>query len=96
MVIFKPLVLADCCSLFSCVIKLQPTCLERYSRILIAYIRDLQALIAFIFIDSGANLGDVNTKHAGSLTLLADYFRTGRFILSFIGRSKELQEKSIR
>ena len=88
-ILFKPLVLTDCCSLFSCVIKLQPTCLERCSRILIAYLRDLQSLITFSFIDGGTNLGDVNTKHAGSLTLLADYFRTGRFILSFIGRPKK-------
>ena len=35
----KPLVLADFCSLCSCVLKLQPSAQERRTRILIAYFR---------------------------------------------------------
>ena len=50
-VLFKPLILTDCCSLFSCVIKLQPNTLERCSLVLIAYLRDMQSLITFSFID---------------------------------------------
>ena len=91
--LFKPLILTDCCSLFSSVIRLQPCTQERCSRILIAYIRDLQSLYTFSFIDSGTNLGDINTKHAGSLTILSDFFATGKFTLSFIGRIAKKKAK---
>ena len=91
--LFKPIVLTDCCSLFSCVIRLQPSTQERCSRILIAYLRDLQSLITFSFIDGETNLGDVNTKHAGSLALLAAFFQTGLFNLSFIGRQQSRKNK---
>ena len=93
-ILFKPMVLTDCCSLFSCVIRLQPSTQERCSRILIAYLRDLQSLITFSFIDGDTNLGDVNTKHAGSLALLAAFFQTGMFDLSFIGRQQSRKIKS--
>ena len=91
--LFKPLLLTGCCSLFSCVLKLQTNAQERCSGILISYLRDLQSLIAFSFIDDGTNLGDVNTKHAGSLSLLSDFFRAGKFILSFIGRQQSRKNK---
>ena len=93
--LFKPLILTDCCSLFSSVLRLQHCTQERCSRILIAYLRDLQSLITFSFIDGGANLGDINTKHAGSLTLLADFFMTGKFKLSFVGRAINAKKKII-
>ena len=91
--LFKPIVLTDCCSLFSCVIRLQPNTQERCSRISIAYLRDLQSLITFSFIDGETNLGDVNTKHAGSLALLEAFFQTGLFDLSFIGRQQSRKNK---
>ena len=42
---FKPLALTDFGSLFSSVITLHPTTMERCSRILFSYLRDLQSLI---------------------------------------------------
>ena len=62
------------------------------SRISRSYPRDLQSLIAFSFIDTGANIGDADANHAGSLALLADFFRSGRFALSFAGRPKKTGE----
>ena len=90
---FKPLVLTDCCSLFRCVIKSQPSTLERCSRVFVSYLRDTQSMITFSIIDSDTNLGDVNTKHDGSLALLSGFFKSGCFALSFIGRK---QSKSNR
>ena len=75
LVLFKPLILTDCCRLFSWVIQLRPNTLERCSRALTAYLRDTQSMITFSCIDSDANLCDVNAKNAGSLELLADFFQ---------------------
>ena len=51
-------------------------------------------LIAFSFIDAGVNLGDVGTKHAGSLGILDSFLETGRFTLSFVGRKQRREMKT--
>ena len=93
--LFKLSILTDCCSLSSSAIRLQPCSQERRSRILTAYLRALQSLISSSFIDGGAKLGDVITKHAGSLTLLADFFWPGKFILSSMVRAAEPKKTKI-
>ena len=94
--LFKSLVVTDCCSLYSCILRFQPNAIERCVEILIGYLRDIQNLIVFSFIDAIVNLADVSTKHAGSMQLLESFFKTGKFMLSFMGRqaSKKSREKS--
>ena len=87
-ILFHPLVLTDCCSLYSSMLRLQPKTTERCTRITLGFLRDSMKLVAFSFIDAGVNLGDVGTKHAGSLGILDRYLATCRFTLSFLGRKQ--------
>ena len=87
-ILFHPLVLTDCCSLYSSMLRLQPKTTERCTRITLGFLRDSMKLVAFSFIDAGVNLGDVGTKHAGSLGILDQYLNTCRFTLSFLGRKQ--------
>ena len=91
--LFKPLLLTDCCSLFSSILKMQPNANERCSRIILAHLRDLQALITISFVDASVNIGDSGTKHGGNTTLLYDFLSTGRFTISFVGRKELSQAK---
>ena len=92
-ILFHPLVLTDCCSLYSSMLRLQPKATERCTRITLGFLRDSMKLIAFSFVDAGVNLGDVGTKHAGSLGILDHFLATGRFSLSFMRRK---QRKAIK
>ena len=85
-VLFHPMLLTDCCSLYGAILRLQPKTTERCTRITLAFLRDVMSLIAFSFVDATVNLGDIGTKHAGSLGILDTFLRTGRFTLSFVGR----------
>ena len=87
-ILFHPLVLTDCCSLYSSMLRLQPKTTERCTRITLGFLRDSMKLVAFSFIDAGVNIGDVGTKHAGSLGILDRYLATCRFTLSFLGRKQ--------
>ena len=85
---FHPLILTDCCSLYGAILRLQPRTIERCTRITLAFLRDALLMLAISYVDATVNLGDVGTKHAGSLGILDHYLLTGRFTLSFIGRKE--------
>ena len=93
-ILFHPMILTDCCSLYSSMLRLQPKTAERCTRIALGFLRDSMKLIAFSFIDAGVNLGDVGTKHAGSLGILDSFLSTGRFTLSFVGRKQRREMKA--
>ena len=92
-ILFHPLILTDCCSLYSAILRLQPKTVERCTRITLAFLRDALDIIAFSYIDATVNIGDVGTRHAGNLGILDQFLKTGRFTLSFAGRKKR-QEMS--
>ena len=86
--LFKPMLLTDCCSLFSSILRMQPNAQERCSRIIMAHLRDLQSLLSISFADASTNLGDVGTKHGGNNNILQKFMKTGRFTISFVGRKE--------
>ena len=90
-ILFKPLLLTDCCSLYISILRIQPNANERCARIILAHLRDSQALMAISFLDATANLGDVGTKHGGNTSLLLDFLTTGKFAISFVGRKGQSQ-----
>ena len=62
---FRPMVLADCCSLYGSIIRLQPKTAERCTRITIAFLRGSLQIAAFSYIDATVNLGVIGAKHVG-------------------------------
>ena len=84
-ILFHPMVLGDCCSLYLAILRLQPKTVERGARITLAFLRDSMQLVAFIYIDATVNLGGVGAKHAGIRGILGRFLKTGRFALSFVG-----------
>ena len=76
--LLRPLVVSNCCCLFSCVIRLHPKAHGRCVEILISRMRDVQDLITFSLIDATVHLADFSTTHAGSLHLMESFFKTGR------------------
>ena len=84
--LFRPLLLTDCCSLFSAILRIQPRSQDKCAKLVMNQLRDLQSLIDMSFVDNSCNLGDMETKHAGSLNILTEFFATGKFIISFLGR----------
>ena len=93
-VLFRPMLLTDCCILYCAIPRLQPKTVERCTRITVAFLRDSIRIIAFSYIDAAVNLGDVGTKHAGSLGILDRFLSTCRFTPSFAGRRKRHREMS--
>ena len=90
-ILFRPLLLTDCCSLFSAILRLQPKSQDKCAKLIMNQLRDLQSLLDVSFIDNSCNLGDIETKHAGSLTILTRFFSTGLFDISFLGRKAQAQ-----
>ena len=84
--LFRPLLLTDCCSLFSAILRIQPRSLDKCAKLVMNQLRDMQTLMDISFIDATCNLGDIETKHAGSLGILSLFFSTGKFVISFLGR----------
>ena len=89
----RPLLLTDCCSLFSSILRMRPNANERRSRIILAHLRDLQALLTISFVDASVNIGDAGTKRKGNTTLLYEFLRTGRFTISLVGRKEVIRPK---
>ena len=87
-ILFHPMILTDCCSLYGAILRLQPKTTERCARITLAFLRGALRITAFSYIDATVNLGDVGANHAGSLGILGQFLKTGRFALSFVGRKK--------
>ena len=88
--LFRPLLLTDCCSLFSAILRMQPQSQDKCAKLLMNQLRDLQSLIDMSFVDNTCNLGDMETKHAASLNILTLFFATGKFIISFLGRKARM------
>ena len=89
--LFKPLLLTDCCSLFSAILRIQPRSLDKCAKITMNQLRDMQEMLDISFVDATCNLGDIETKHAGSLSLLSRFFGAGRFVISFLGRKARMK-----
>ena len=83
--LFLPILLADSCSLYTAILRIQPRSEDKCAKIILNYLRDLQALLRISYIDATTNLADVETKHAGSLDILAKFLFSGLFTLSFVG-----------
>ena len=66
-ILFHPMILTDCRSLYGAIPRLQPKTLGRCARITLAFLRDSLQITAYSYIDAAVNLGDVGAKHAGSL-----------------------------
>ena len=71
--LFRPLLLTDCCSLFSSILRMQPNAHERCSRIILAHLRDLQKLLPISFVDASVNIGDAGAKHGGILRYYTNF-----------------------
>ena len=82
----KPLLLTDCCSLYSSILRIQPRSLDKCAKLIMNQLRDLQESIDISFVDATCNLGDIETKRAGPLSILSLFFPTGEFVISFLGR----------
>ena len=82
----NPILLTDCCSLFSIILRMQPNAQERRSGVILAHFRDIQSLLSIGFIDATVNLIDVGTKHGGNNTILHKFTPAGRFGISSVGR----------
>ena len=65
---------------------MQPNANEPCARIILAHLRDLQALLAISFVGAPVNIGDAGAKHGGDNALLLMFMTTGRFAISFVGR----------
>ena len=90
----NPLVVADCCSLYSSILRYQPKSLGRCVKIPSCYLPDIQDFVAFSFIDDVVNLAEVSTKNAGSMQLAESFFKTGEFRMSFIGQKAYKQSRN--
>ena len=84
--LFRPLLLTDCCSLYSSILRIQPRSQDKCAKLILNQIRDLQTVLDISFVDNTCNLGDVETKHAGSLGILSLFLSSGHFHISFLGR----------
>ena len=84
--LFRPILLTDCCSLFSAILNLQPKSVEKCGKIILNHLRDMKSLITISFIDATCNLADIATKHASNLPILDRFFTRCRFTISFLGR----------
>ena len=82
----KPLVLADCCSLFRRILRMQQNAQERRSRIILAHMRCLRSMMGISSADAAVNLGDVGAKRGASIAILRRFANTGRCEISFVGR----------
>ena len=83
-ILAKPLFLTDCCSLHSSILRMKPNANERCARIILAHLRDLQALLEISSLDASSNLGDVGAKNGWNNSLLLDFPATGGFAISFV------------
>ena len=92
--LFRPLVLTDCCSLYSAILRIQPRSQDKCAKLILNQLRDLQTVLDISFVDNSCNLGDVETKHAVSLGILTLFMTDGHFQISFLGRNarKEAQK----
>ena len=87
--LFRPLGLTDCCSLYSAIMRIQPRPQDRCDKLILNHIRGLRRCLDLSFADNACNLCDVETKHEGSLGILSHFMSTGVFGISSWGERHE-------
>ena len=90
--LFRPILLTDCCSLFSAILNLQPKSVEKRGKIILNHIRDVKSLITISFIDATCNLADIATMRAANLNILDRFSPRCRFAISPMGRKRRKTE----
>ena len=78
----------DCSNAYATVGSIAVNSMERPMAILLAYVRDSLFSLCFSFADAIFNLADVATKNNGNVGIYARFTSTGRFLISFLGRTK--------
>ena len=63
------LVLTDCINAISSINNINARCVDKCTRLQMAYIRDAQSLLSVTFVCAAMNLGDVGTKMYSNLTI---------------------------
>ena len=92
--LFKQLLLADCCSLFSTIWRMQLNANARCARLILVHLRDFLALLTISFVDSSVNIGDAGAKNGGRNSLLLEFMTAGRFgISSVVRKGKPIRAK---
>ena len=86
----RPLLLTDSGSLFSAILRLQPTSQDKRDKRVMNQLRDLHSLIAVAFVDSTRDLGYIETKHDGSLTILTRLPSKGIFSTPLLERNAQM------
>ena len=76
---FRPLLLTDCCSIYCAVLEIQPLPVDKRAKLLLHQLRDLRLFLDLSFADNTCNMRDVATKNAGSLGIMCRFTTTGRF-----------------
>ena len=69
-VLFRPMILTDCCILYGAILRLRPKTAERFPRAALDYLRVSLEMIACSHADATANQGDVGAKRADALGAL--------------------------
>ena len=54
-------------------------------------LRDLQSMLDISLVDPTRNVGDIETKHDGSMDILSQFFANGSFVIAPMGRKDRLQ-----
>ena len=67
----RPMILADCCSFYGAILRLQPMTVDRCARIALSFLRDSLRMTSFSYVGDTANLGDVGENMRGSLESLS-------------------------
>ena len=84
--IFRPLLLVECCSLFSEILRIQPRSEGKCAKLLLNHLRGPKALIATSYIGAPDESAKYR-KRTGSQSILARFLLAGKFSLSFLGRA---------
>ena len=75
--LYEPILLIDSRSLYTAILRTHPRSEDKCAKIVINHLRDLQTLLRISHIDATTNLADLDTKHAGSLDILAKFTMAG-------------------
>ena len=86
--LFRPLLLTDCCFLYSSIRRIQPRSTDNCAKLISNQLRDIRNCLDISFADNACNLGDVETKHAGPLGILPHFTTDGVFGIAFLGRKE--------
>ena len=77
--LIRHLVLTDCCSLFRAILRIQPKSTDSCAKLILNQLRDFRHCLHLPSADNTCSLGDVETKHDGSMGILSHFMATGPF-----------------